>query len=505
MNKNLYKILFDEFNQIETNICFDIPGKRQWSYKEIDNLSSLFASYLKSIGLKKGDRIISQTEKSVASIGLYLACLRTGIIYTPLNTSYTLKEVEYFIENIQPKLFICTPDKIDSISLVCKKLNIPNYQSLGKSDEDPFLKEILKFKQSNVFENCEENDTAAILFTSGTTGKSKGAMITHGNLSSNAFALKEIWNFTQKDTLLHALPTFHVHGLFVALHTAFLSASKIIFLEKFDISEITRNLKKSTVMMGVPTFYSRLMSEKNFNSNLYKDMRLFISGSAPLTEKTFNEFKNKTGHSILERYGMTETGMITSNPLIGERVEGTVGFSLPDIKIRVAKDNKILTSNEKGVVEVKGPNVFKGYWRMKEKTKEELTEDGFFKTGDIGQIDPQGRLTLSGRSGDMIISGGFNVYPKEIEIILNTIDGIKESAVLGVKHLDFGECPIAILVPDGLSNRIKDDFINSLLQEALAKYKIPKSYIWINALPVNAMGKVQKKDLRLKYDKILLD
>ena len=505
MNKNLYKILFDEFNQIETNICFDIPGKRQWSYKEIDNLSSLFASYLKSIGLKKGDRIISQTEKSVASIGLYLACLRTGIIYTPLNTSYTLKEVEYFIENIQPKLFICTPDKIDSISLVCKKLNIPNYQSLGKSDEDPFLKEILKFKQSNVFENCEENDTAAILFTSGTTGKSKGAMITHGNLSSNAFALKEIWNFTQKDTLLHALPTFHVHGLFVALHTAFLSASKIIFLEKFDISEITRNLKKSTVMMGVPTFYSRLMSEKNFNSNLYKDMRLFISGSAPLTEKTFNEFKNKTGHSILERYGMTETGMITSNPLIGERVEGTVGFSLPDIKIRVAKDNKILTSNEKGVVEVKGPNVFKGYWRMKEKTKEEFTEDGFFITGDIGQIDPQGRLTLSGRSGDMIISGGFNVYPKEIEIILNTIDGIKESAVIGVKHLDFGECPIAILVPDGLSNRIKDDFINSLLQEALAKYKIPKSYIWINALPVNAMGKVQKKDLRLKYDKILLD
>ena len=505
MNKNLYKILFDEFNQIETNICFDIPGKRQWSYKEIDNLSSLFASYLKSIGLKKGDRIISQTEKSVASIGLYLACLRTGIIYTPLNTSYTLKEVEYFIENIQPKLFVCTPDKMDSISLVCKKLNIPNYQSLGKSEEDPFLKEILTLKQSNVFENCEENDTAAILFTSGTTGKSKGAMITHGNLSSNAFALKEIWNFTQKDTLLHALPTFHVHGLFVALHTAFLSASKIIFLEKFDISEITRNLKKSTVMMGVPTFYSRLMSEKNFNNNLYKDMRLFISGSAPLTEKTFNEFKNKTGHSILERYGMTETGMITSNPLIGERVEGTVGFSLPDIKIRVAKDNKILTSNEKGVVEVKGPNVFKGYWRMKEKTKEEFTEDGFFITGDIGQIDPQGRLTLSGRSGDMIISGGFNVYPKEIEIILNTIDGIKESAVIGVKHLDFGECPIAILVPDGLSNRIKDDFINSLLQEALAKYKIPKSYIWINALPVNAMGKVQKKDLRLKYDKILLD
>ena len=301
------------------------------------------------------------------------------------------------------------------------------------------------------------------------------------------------------------MPTFHVHGLFVALHTAFLSASKIIFLEKFDIAEINKNLKNSTVMMGVPTFYSRLIGEKDLNKDLYKRMRLFISGSAPLTEKTFNEFKNKTGHSILERYGMTETGMITSNPLIGDRLEGTVGFPLPDIKIRISNNNKILSPNEKGIVEVKGPNVFKGYWRMEEKTKEEFTNDGFFITGDIGQIDNKGRLTLSGRSGDMIISGGFNVYPKEIEIILNTIDGIKESAVIGVKHEDFGECPIAILVSDNSDNTIESDFINSLLKESLAKYKIPKSYVWINSLPTNAMGKVQKKDLRFKYEKILLN
>ena len=329
-------------------------------------------------------------------------------------------------------------------------------------------------------------------------------MITHGNLSSNAFALKQSWGFTRNDTLLHALPIFHVHGLFVALHTALLSASKIIFLEKFDISQVNESLKEASVMMGVPTFYNRLISEEGFDKNIYAGVRLFISGSAPLTEKTFSEFKDKTDHLILERYGMTETGMITSNPLFGDRIEGTVGFSLPDIEIRARKDNKILPSNEKGVIEVRGPNVFKGYWQMEEKTKEDFTEDGFFITGDIGQIDDDGRLTLSGRSGDMIISGGYNVYPKEIEIILNTINGIKESAVIGAKHEDFGECPIAILVSEDSNNLVSDDYINSLLQESLAKYKIPKSYIWINSLPVNAMGKVQKKDLRNKYDKILL-
>jgi malonyl-CoA/methylmalonyl-CoA synthetase len=393
---------------------------------------------------------------------------------------------------------------LKEIISTCKKLEVPNYRALGTSKTDPFLMEILELKQDNILEQCSEDDTAAILFTSGTTGKSKGAMITHGNLSSNAFALKKYWGFTGDDTLLHALPIFHVHGLFVALHTALLSASKIIFLEKFDIPQVNESLKDSSVMMGVPTFYSRLIGAKNFDRGIYEGIRLFISGSAPLTEKTFNEFKDKTGHLILERYGMTETGMITSNPLVGERVEGTVGFSLPDIKIRARKDNKILSPNEKGVIEVKGPNVFKGYWQMEDKTKEEFTDDGFFITGDIGQIDESGRLTLSGRSGDMIISGGYNVYPKEIEIILNTINGIQESAVIGAKHEDFGECPIAILVSDDPDNLISDNFINSLLQESLAKYKIPKSYIWINSLPINAMGKVQKKDLRNKYDEILL-
>jgi len=356
----------------------------------------------------------------------------------------------------------------------------------------------------NIFENCDDQDVAAILFTSGTTGKSKGAMITHNNLSSNAFALREIWGFTSEDILLHALPIFHVHGLFVALNTALLSASKIIFLEKFNIDDVINNLTKSTVMMGVPTYYNRLVNEEAFSEDSFKNMRLFISGSAPLTEKTFKEFKKKTNHSILERYGMTETGMITSNPLNGDRIEGTVGFPLPKVKIRATKDGKNLPENEKGIIEVKGPNVFNGYWRMKEKTEDEFTEDGFFITGDIGQIDKIGRLTLSGRSGDMIISGGYNIYPKEIEKILNTIKGIKESAIIGVKHSDLGESPIAILVSDSKETEISDNDIIEILNRKLAKFKIPKSFIWIDKLPVNVMGKVQKKNLRIKYEKILL-
>jgi malonyl-CoA/methylmalonyl-CoA synthetase len=329
-------------------------------------------------------------------------------------------------------------------------------------------------------------------------------MITHGNLSSNAIALREIWGFTSEDILLHALPIFHVHGLFVALNTALLSASKIILLEKFNIKDVIKNLTKSSVMMGVPTYYNRLVNEEAFKYDSYSGVRLFISGSAPLTEKTFKEFKEKTNHSILERYGMTETGMITSNPLDGNRLEGTVGFPLPGVTIRAMKEGNILSDNEKGVIEVKGPNVFKGYWRMEEKTKEEFTEDGFFITGDIGQIDENGRLTLSGRSSDMIISGGYNVYPKEIEIILNTIKGIKESAIIGVRHSDLGESPIAILVPEREDFKISDDEIIEIIKEKIAKYKIPKLFIWIDELPLNAMGKVQKKNLRVKYEKILL-
>jgi malonyl-CoA/methylmalonyl-CoA synthetase len=504
MSHNLYKIFYENFKSDLDKICIEIPDYKKMSFKDLDILSAHFASFLHDLGLKKGDRMICQIDKSLSAIGLYLGCLRKGVIYTPLNTSYTNDEVEYFINNIEPKLFVCRPESKSTIKDICSRLNVPSFVAIGKNDDDPVLSEILSTEPLNIFENCSDKDVAAILFTSGTTGKSKGAMITHGNLSSNAIALREIWGFTSEDILLHALPIFHVHGLFVALNTALLSASKIILLEKFNIKDVIKNLTKSSVMMGVPTYYNRLVNEEAFKYDSYSGVRLFISGSAPLTEKTFKEFKEKTNHSILERYGMTETGMITSNPLDGNRLEGTVGFPLPGVTIRAMKEGKILSDNEKGVIEVKGPNVFKGYWRMEEKTKEEFTEDGFFITGDIGQIDENGRLTLSGRSSDMIISGGYNVYPKEIEIILNTIKGIKESAIIGVKHSDLGESPIAILVPEREDFKISDDEIIEILKEKIAKYKIPKLFIWIDELPLNAMGKVQKKNLRVKYEKILL-
>jgi len=504
MNHNLYKILYKNFKSNLDKICIEIPDYKKISFKDLDILSAHFASFLYDLGLKKGDRMICQIDKSLSALGLYLGCLRLGVIYTPLNTSYTNDEVKYFIQNIEPKLYVGKPKLNDDLEDICAKFGVPFFKTIGTSDNDPVLIEILSMDPLNIFENCNEQDIAAILFTSGTTGKSKGAMITHSNLSSNALALREIWGFTGKDVLLHALPIFHVHGLFVALNTALLSASKIIFLEKFNIEDVIKNLSKSTVMMGVPTYYNRLVNEEVFSEKTYKNMRLFISGSAPLTEKTFREFKKKTSHSILERYGMTETGMITSNPLNGDRIEGTVGFPLPGIKIRATKEGKILPKNEKGIIEVKGPNVFIGYWGMKEKTEEEFTEDGFFTTGDIGQIDKNGRLTLSGRSSDMIISGGYNVYPKEIEIILNTIQGIKESAIIGVKHPDLGESPIAVLVRDSKVSKISDNDIIEVLNRKLAKFKIPKSIIWIDKLPINAMGKVQKKNLRIKYEKILL-
>ena len=504
MNKNLYKVLYDGFEPSMNKICIEIPDKRKISFKDLDKISAQFASFLKNIGLKKGDRMICQIDKSLAAIGLYLGCLRYGIIYTPLNTSYKTDEVEYFIENIEPKLFIGSPNSSDTNKEICSKLSVPFFETIGTDDDDSFFKKILLMKPSYIFEDCNGYDIAAILFTSGTTGKSKGAMITHDNLSSNAIALKEIWDFTDRDTLLHALPIFHVHGLFVALNIALLSASKIIFIEKFNIEDVIENLKNSSVMMGVPTYYNRLVNDENFKSVSYENMRLFISGSAPLTEKTFIDFKKKTSHSILERYGMTETGMITSNPLDGQRIEGTVGFPLPGVKIRTNKKDNILPPNEKGIVQVKGPNVFKGYWGMQKKTEEEFTEDGFFITGDIGQIDEEGRLTLSGRVSDMIISGGYNIYPKEIEIILNSINNIKESAVIGVKDLDLGESAVAILTLENKELKISDKNILDILENRIARYKIPKSFIWVEDLPINAMGKVQKKDLRIKYEKILL-
>ena len=499
MNGNFYNILNQNFSNYSKNICFEEESGRIWLYEDIENLASSFSAFLNQSGLKKGSKIIVQIEKSVLAVGLYLGCLRSGIIYVPLNVAYTSNEVKYFIEDINPDLIFLSLEKKSEHSALLK--NIPDLKSIifsGK-EEDEFFHKINNIKSDTAIEVLDENDTASIIFTSGTTGKSKGAMLTHKNLSSNAFALNNIWGFKENDILIHALPIFHVHGLFVALHTAFLSGCKIIYFEKFSPKKIFTHLKNATVMMGVPTYYSRLLSLNDFSKKACKSLRLFISGSAPLTETVFKEFEERSGHKILERYGMSETGMITSNPLEGKRIEGTVGFSLPEVNIRICnQEGKILPNNEKGIVEVKGPNVFKGYWNLEEKTEMEFRDDGFFITGDIGKIDKNNRLTLFGRSSDMVISGGYNIYPKELELILDEIKGISESAVIGCPHHDLGEAIVAILISDK-KDSISDDKLSKILLESIAKFKCPLKYFWLEELPRNAMGKVQKKILRENY------
>lgn len=494
MNKNFYHTLNEKFLIHKNQICIEETSGRQWSYQKINDLAGRFSSLLDSLGILKGSRVIAQLEKSVFSIALYLGCLKSGIIYIPLNTAYTSNEISYFIKNTEPDLLILSPDKYTEHDALLSNLKELKSISMGNSSEDNLIRQIIDTDNNLDIVDLEEDDIASIIFTSGTTGHSKGAIISHKNLSSNAISLNKIWGFTYEDVLLHALPVYHVHGLFVALHCAFLSGCKIFFFEKFSPGEIVNYLKFSTVMMGVPTFYSRLLSNDQFDKEVCKNMRVFISGSAPLTDKVFLEFYERTKHRILERYGMSETGMITSNPLNGERIEGTVGYSLPDVKIR---ENK-----ESGIIEVKGPNVFKGYWGMEEKTKDEFTEDGFFITGDIGKIDDDGRLTLFGRSSDMIISGGYNIYPKEIELVIDEIEGIKESAVIGCPESDLGEAVVAILVSDIGIKTIPDDTISEILLKSLANYKCPRKYIWMEDLPRNAMGKVQKKSLRNEHKNI---
>ena len=502
MNKNFFRILSDNFDKYSDNILIEEDKGKIWTYDDVLQLTFHFSSFLKKLGLKKGSRIIIQAEKTVYSVCLYLSCLKLGIIYVPLNTAYTSSEMAYFIDNIDPDLMFLSSEKLSEHENLLTTYEKIKTLVLEKDNEE-LIKEIYGSKKDNFIEELNAKDIASIIFTSGTTGKSKGAMITHKNLESNTKALLNIWGFSKDDILLHALPIFHVHGLFVALNTIFLSGAKIIFFEKFSPESIIKRLPEATVMMGVPTYYTRLLSKSNFNKSTCESMRLFISGSAPLTEIVFEKFKERTGHKILERYGMSETGMITSNPLEGERVPGTVGFSLPDIKVRVVNElGEALSFGDRGIVEVKGPNVFRGYWRLEEKTKKDFRSDGFFITGDVGQLDNEGRLTLLGRSNDMLISGGYNIYPKEIELILDEIEGINESAVIGCPHDDLGEAVVAILISTKSKNIISDDSIEEILLKSLAKFKCPVRYIWLNELPRNAMGKVQKKVLKEKYKKI---
>ena len=496
-NENFFITIVSKIKN-NKKLFLEEKNKNSYKYSEIQTSSAKYANLLSELGVAKGDRVAIQTEKLVDCIWIYLAILRIGAIYLPLNTAYISDEIEYFLKDAKPKIFISSDvlsnklqDKLQELNIKNETINSAGTGSLQRKLNDASI----KFKD----EFIKNDDIACILYTSGTTGKSKGAMITHGNLCSNALTLVKSWRFSEQDILLHALPIYHVHGLFVAINTVILSNASMIFLEKFDVDIVINELHNVTSLMGVPTYYNRLVSHQKLSSEVCKNIRLFVSGSAPLSVDVFERFRKVTGHSILERYGMTETGMITSNPYSKKRKSGTVGFPLENIKVRIADTvtGKKMEKNKIGVIEVKGPNVFKGYWKMPDKTEKEFREDGYFITGDLGFIDDDGYISISGRDKDLIISGGLNVYPAEIENTLDSCEEIIESAVIGLPHKDFGEAVTAIIVSK--SNKFDSSKIIADLSESLAKYKIPKNLIEVDELPRNSMGKIQKNNLRLKY------
>jgi malonyl-CoA/methylmalonyl-CoA synthetase len=469
------------------------------SYGEVFDLAGKLAGHLIRRGVAPGDRVAVQVEKSWQNLALYLACLRAGAIYLPLNTAYPLAELEYFLGDAEPAFVVARPESEDGVRKLCLRIGKATVESLGSNGEGSLLKAAVGAKSAPAVSRGPD-DLAAILYTSGTTGRSKGAMLTHDNLLSNARVLVEYWRFTASDVLLHALPIFHTHGLFVACNVPLLSGGSMIFLPKFDAGETIRLLPKATSMMAVPTFYVRLLDEPGFTRDLTRHIRLFTSGSAPLLAETHRAFFERTGHAILERYGMTETNMNTSNPYDGDRIPGTVGFPLPGVELHVAdpESGRPLAQGEIGVIEVRGPNIFKGYWRMPEKTKAEFRGDGFFITGDIGMIDARGYVHIAGRAKDLVITGGYNVYPKEVETELDAIAGVIESAVIGLPHPEFGEGVTAVLVCNKEANLGEADVL-AALKDRLAKFKQPKRVFFVDELPRNTMGKVQKNVLRETY------
>ena len=495
MSDNFYELLNRAFVEHADRPCLILPDGGSWSYGQIATLAGKIAQALRVRGVVVGDRVLVQVEKSPEAVALYLGCLQAAAVYVPINSAYTHEEVAYFVEDAEPSLLVCRRADEAALNVIAPNLSM---LTLAADGTGSLMTLALATQPMDGVVPREGSDTAAILYTSGTTGRSKGAMLTNVNLASNALTLIDYWGWQDDDVLLHALPIFHVHGLFVALHCAMLRGTAMIFLPGFDARQIIEWLPSATVMMGVPTFYTRLLEKGEFNAETCRNMRLFISGSAPLTEQTFEAWRQRTGHPILERYGMSETSMNTSNPLDGERVAGTVGFALPGIEVRITNDaGEVLASEEVGGIEVRGPNVFKGYWRMREKSAEEIREDGFFITGDLGVMDGEGRISIVGRAKDLIISGGYNVYPKEVEKLIDEMPGVVESAVIGVPHMDFGEGVVAIVVPVG--DDVSEPEVRLSLEGRLARFKQPKMVVNVESLPRNTMGKVQKKALRERY------
>jgi malonyl-CoA/methylmalonyl-CoA synthetase len=499
VNENLYALVEAQMPADRQACAIETHDASYYSWRDLEAATAKLANLLASLRLPAGSRIAVQVDKSPEALFLYLAALRAGHVFLPLNNAYQQAEIDYFVGNAEPAVIVCTPANRPWIEAVARAHGVRHVFTLGDDRRGSLLEAAAPMRDTFRTVQRSGGDLAAILYTSGTTGRSKGAMLSHGNLASNAVTLHQYWRWRRGDVLLHALPIFHVHGLFVACHGALFSGSKMIWLPKFDVRDVLRHLPRATVFMGVPTMYVRLLDEPAFDARAVANMRLFISGSAPLLTETFRQFERRTGQRILERYGMSETVMLTSNPYDGSRVGGTVGLPLPGVQVRVVgEDGTVRSAGEVGGIEVSGPNVFSGYWRMPEKTQEEFTPDGFFKTGDVGRWDANGYLTIVGRSKDLIISGGYNVYPKEIESYLDDMEGVLESAVIGVPHRDFGEAVTAVVVArPGAS--LDESRIVADLKARIAAFKVPKRVHVLDELPRNAMGKVQKNLLRERF------
>ena len=501
MTGSLYAAVAARLPADRSRPVLETPDGHVLTWGDLDAETARLANALTGLGLGPGDRVAVRAEKSPRQLMLYLACLRAGLVYLPMNTAYHRDEVDYLVGNAEPGLIVCDPAAEDEVrEIAADHGKIPVLTLDPHGDGSLWARGA---EASPVFAtvDCAADDLACIVYTSGTTGRPKGAMLSHGNLVSNAEALIATWGFTADDVLLHALPLFHAHGLFVACHCALLSGARMIWLNKFTPDAAIAQIPRATAFMGVPTLYTRLLADPRLTRNLCRTMRVFISGSAPLLAETWRSFEDRTGHGIVERYGMTETVMNTSNPLHGERRAGSVGPPLPGVEVRVVDDEgAAVEGGAMGAVQVRGPNVFSGYWRMPEKTAEEFTTDGWFRTGDIGLIDADGYLHLVGRAKDLIITGGYNVYPKEVETVIDRIDGVEESAVIGVPDADFGEAVTAVVVPQGDAS-VTEAAVIATVKDAIANYKVPKRVHVVDALPRNAMGKVQKNVLRERFGK----
>lgn len=507
---NLYSVLSERFLVNPSRVALTTPDKT-WTYQELHEMVGQMANWLDSLNLAPCARVAAQVEKTPQALALYLATVRAGFVYLPLNTAYRESEIAYFLDNAKPAVFVCDPSHLIWAQPLGTQSGVAHTATLDANGQGSLSAVIGSFESNYSDANSLDDDLAAILYTSGTTGRSKGAMLSHRNLVSNAQTLNDYWGWQSDDVLLHMLPIFHIHGLFVACHGALYAGAQMVWLPKLDVNAALKYLPDCTIMMGVPTYYVRLLAEKSFDRTLTQKMRLFVSGSAPLLIDTFQAFEQRMGQAILERYGMSETGMLTSNPYqtqTEQRIGSTVGQALPGVEVRVVNDEQnICAPDAVGHIQVKGPNVFVGYWEMPEKTREEFTSDGWFKTGDLGrwggktaqgQAIPARYLSIVGRSKDLIISGGFNVYPKEIETIIDDMAGVLESAVIGLPHADFGEAVVAVVVAKpGVA--IDTEHLQQRLKQTLANYKVPKEIHLVQALPRNAMGKVQKNLLREQF------